>query len=279
MSSRILFGAAALMKSDDKKSGEVLDLLLKYGINHIDTAASYGDSELWVGKWMPQYRNEFFLASKTGERTYKAAYAEIQKSLERLQTDQIDLIQLHNLVDPEAWETALGEDGALKAALEAKEKGYVRFIGVTGHGITVAARHLLSLKRFAFDSVLLPYNYEFMHKKEQYPADFETLYDYCQANGVAMQTIKSVASGRWGSEERHTTTWYKPLDTQHEIDAAVAFVLNRPGIFLNSASDPVLLERTLKAASRWSAGEDFGDYAGTLAGLELNPLFVNSDAI
>jgi len=232
-----------------------------------------------VGKWMGQYRKEFFLASKTGERTYKAAYAEIQKSLERLQTDQIDLIQLHNLVDPEAWATALGEGGALKAALEAQEKGYVRFIGVTGHGITVAARHLKSLNRFPFDSVLLPYNFEFMHQKEQYPADFEALYSYCQENDVAMQTIKSVASGRWGNEERHTTTWYKPLDKQHEIDAAVAFVLNRPGVFLNSASDPVLLERTLDAASRYSAGEDLGDFMVTLAGTELNPLFVDSDAI
>ncbi|MFK7804459.1 MAG: aldo/keto reductase [Anaerolineae bacterium] len=279
LSSRVLFGAFAVAHCDQKRAGEILDLLLKYGINHIDTAPTYGDSELRVGEWMGRYRDEFFLATKTGERTYEAAYTEIQKSLDRLQTNQIDLIQFHNLVDPEAWETALGEGGALEAALEAKEKGYVKHIGVTGHGITVAARHLMSLNRHPFDSVLLPYNFEFIHKKEQYPADFEALYNYCQENNVAMQTIKSVASGRWGSQGRTRTTWYKPLEEQHEIDAAVAFVLDRPGVFLNSAGDPDLLERSLDAANRWSAGEELGDFMGTLAGMELKPLFVDSDAI
>lgn len=228
---------------------------------------------------MGRYRDEFFLATKTGERTYEAAYAEIQNSLERLQTNTLDLIQLHNLVDPEQWETALGPGGALEAALEAKEKGYVRHIGVTGHGISVAQRHLLSVKRFQFDSILLPYNYEFMYQKEQYPADFEALYSYCQANEIAMQTIKSVASGRWGDQERTRTTWYKPLEEQHEIDAAVAFVLNRPGVFLNSAGDVDLLERTLDAANRYSAGDAFGDFVGILAGMELKPLFIDNDVL
>lgn len=264
---------------DQKRAEEILELLLKYGVNHIDTAPTYGDSELRVGEWMHHSRDKFFLATKTGERTREAAYSEIQRSLERLQVNQIDLIQFHNLVAPEAWETALGPDGALTAAIEAREKGYVKHIGVTGHGLTVAARHYMSLKRFPFDSVLLPYNYEFMHKEGSYPADFESIYAYCQQNQIAVQTIKSVARGRWGNGVKNRMTWYQPLEEQKEIDAAVAFVLSRPGIFLNSSGDPDLLERTLKAAARFSAGEDFGDFNGVLAGVGLNPLFENSDAI
>ncbi|MEM7335563.1 MAG: aldo/keto reductase [Chloroflexota bacterium] len=278
-SSRIIFGAFAVAYEDQKRADEILELLLEYGINHIDTAPTYGDSELRIGPWMRRYREQFFLATKTGERTYEKAYAEIQQSLERLQTDQIDLIQFHNLVDPEEWETAFAPGGALEAAIEAKEKGYVRFIGVTGHGITVAARHLLSLKRFPFDSVLLPYNYEFMHKTNSYPADFEALYMHCQENGVAMQTIKSVARGRWATRERFAKVWYEPLKQQKEIDAAVSFVLNRPNIFLNSSGDPDLLPRTLSAAQRYCAGESFEAPEPILAEMELRPLFTTSDTI
>ena len=278
-SSRVIFGAFAVAFLNQRKADRVLDLLLEHNINHIDTAPTYGDSELRIGPWMRRHREQFFLATKTGERTYEKAYAEIQQSLDRLQTTQIDLIQFHNLVDPEEWETALGPGGALEAAIEAKKKGYVRFIGVTGHGITVAARHLMSLKRFPFDSVLLPYNYEFMHKTNSYPADFEALYNYCQENGVAVQTIKSVARGLWETKERFAKVWYEPLTQQKEIDAAVSFVLNRPNIFLNSSGDPDLLPRTLSAAKRYSEGEPFDAPEPTLAGMGLRPLFTTSDTI
>ena len=284
LSSRIIFGAFAVGFCDQKRADEILELLLHHGINHIDTAPTYGDAELRIGEWMRHSRDKFFLATKTGEREREPAYAEIQRSLERLQVEQIDLIQFHNLVAPDAWETALGPDGALEAALEAQKKGYVKHIGVTGHGLTVAARHMLSLERFPFDSVLLPYNYEFMHKGASqiggsYPADFEAIYSYCQKHQVGMQTIKSVARGRWGKTEKNRNTWYQPLEEQKEIDAAVAFVLDRPGIFLNSSGDSAILERTLDAAERFSAGEDFGDFNQVLAGLNLNPLFEKNDEI
>lgn len=278
-SSRVIFGAFAVGFIDQQRADEILDLLLDYGVNHIDTAPTYGDSELRVGPWMRRYRDDFFLATKTDKRTQTDAYAEIQQSLERLQTNQIDLLQLHNLVDPDEWEVALSPGGALDAAVEAKKKGYVRFIGVTGHGISVARRHLLSLKRFAFDSVLLPYNYEFIHQKEKYPADFNALYDYCNAHGVAVQTIKSVSRGRWGDREQTRNTWYEPMETQREIDAAVSFVLNKPNVFLNSAGDPDLLPRTLVAAARHCHGDIPDNVEETLAQMGLRPLFTTGDEI
>lgn len=278
-SSRIIFGAYAVGFMPEAEAKSILDLLLEYGINHIDTAPTYGDSELRVGEWMRDHRDQFFLATKTEKRTRNEAYAQIQQSLERLQTNQIDLLQFHNLVDPDEWETALGTGGALEAALEAKEKGYVRFIGVTGHGLTVAARHLLSLKRTALASVLLPYNYEFIHQKEQYPHDFAALYDHCVANGIAVQTIKSVARGRWGDQPQTRNTWYEPLEQQDEIDAAVSFVLNKPHLFLNSSGDPDLLPRTLEAAARHCAGDVPTGVEETLARMALRPLFATNDEI
>ena len=220
---------------------------------------------------MAHYRTQFFLATKTGERTYQKAHDEIHRSLERLRVDHVDLIQLHNLVDPVEWETALGPGGALEAAVEARQQGLVRFIGVTGHGVTVAAQHLRALQRFDFDSVLLPYNYP-MTQNSQYAADFEALLRYAQEHNVAVQTIKSITRGPWGDHEHTRSTWYQPLEDQSEIDTAVAFVLSRPGIFLNTVGDIHVLPRVLDAASR--VGEAPQETAQKVSELELTPLFV-----
>src|SRR3712207_2479857 len=156
LSSRTIFGAAALSRVSQEEADRAMELVLQYGVNHIDVAASYGDAEIRLGPWMARHRQDFFLATKTGKRTAAEAREEIHRSLERLRTDQIDLIQLHNLAQEDEWHTALGPGGALEAAVEAREQGLVRFIGVTGHGVGIAAMHRRSLERFPFDSVLLP---------------------------------------------------------------------------------------------------------------------------
>jgi aryl-alcohol dehydrogenase-like predicted oxidoreductase len=247
-----LFGAAALSRVTQAEADATLDVLLEYGVNHIDTAASYGEAELRIGPWMKRHRQDFFLATKTGERTYEKAKAEIHRSLERLQTDHVDLIQLHNLGHPDEWDTAMGPGGALEAAVEAREQGLVRFIGVTGHGLNIASFHLRSLKHFDFDSVLLPYNYV-MHQNDKYIADFDALLKLCAERNVAVQTIKSITAGPWGSQARTHSVWYEPLTDQADIDRAVHWVIGRPGIFLNTAGDVGLLPRILNAASRFEA--------------------------
>jgi aryl-alcohol dehydrogenase-like predicted oxidoreductase len=253
MSTRAIFGAAALWgAATDEEAAPVLDLLLARGINHIDTAASYGRSERRVGAWMPQHRDRFFLATKTNERTYDGAWSQIRKSLERLRVDNVDLLQLHNLVDEQEWAQALGPGGALEAAIEAREQGLTRFIGVTGHGVTVAAMHLRSLERFPFDSVLLPYNYVLM-QNARYAADFGALERVCKERGVAMQTIKGITLGPWGEREHTHATWYEPLQEQGDIDLAVSYVLARPGVFLNTAGDVSLLPKALDAVDRAGA--------------------------
>ncbi|MCX7782242.1 MAG: aldo/keto reductase [Meiothermus sp.] len=272
LSTRTVFGAASLGKVRQAEADGVLELLLRYGVNHIDTAASYGDAELRIGPWMSHHRKHFFLASKTGERQYKEARDQIHRSLERLQVDKLDLIQLHNLVDPEEWETAMGPGGALEAVIEAKQQGLVRFIGVTGHGLTVAARHLQSLKRFDFDSVLLPYSYVLM-QNAQYAADFEALMALCQQRNVAVQTIKSITRRPWIERPQTQATWYEALTDQDDIDRAVHWVLARPEVFLCTVGDIHLLPKVLDAASRYSTRPSDAEMETMLQQKAMAPLF------
>ena len=251
-SARVIFGAAALAGVSQDEADRALELLVEHGVNHIDTAASYGDSELRLAPWLREHRSRFFLATKTGERTYVGAREEIRRSLERLGVDATDLIQLHHLVHPAEWDLAMSDSGALRAAVEARDEGLVRFIGVTGHGLTVAEMHRRSLERFPFDSVLLPYNYVVI-QDSQYAADFDRLLGLCRERNVAVQTIKSLCRGPWGAAEPWAATWYEPLVGQAEVDLAVHWVLGLPDVFLNSVGDLDHLPAVLDAAARFES--------------------------
>ena len=272
-STRTIFGAAALSKASAADADRALALVERYGVNHIDTAASYGDSELRLASWLRGGgRDRFFLATKTGERTYRGAREQIRASLARLEVDHVDLIQLHNLVDPSEWETALGPDGALRAAIEARDAGLARFIGVTGHGTTVAARHRASLARFDFDTVLFPYNATQL-RDPAYAADVAALLDVCAERDVAVQTIKSITLGPWTARPPDAHTWYEPLTEQNDIDVAVRFVLGHERLFLNTASAIDLLAKVLDAASRGGSVPTEGEMTALLERRGMTPLF------
>lgn len=272
-STRTLFGAAALSRVTQAEADRALEVLLRYGINHIDVAASYGDAELRVGPWMPEHRQRFFLATKTGERTYAGARDQLHRSLERLRVDSVDLIQLHNLAQPDEWETAMGPSGALEALIEARQQGLVRFIGVTGHGIGIAQTHLRSLDRFDFDSVLLPFSYILM-RNPAYAADFEALYARCQERNIAMQTIKAITRAPWDERPADAPTWYAPLTEQADVDRAAQWVLGRPQVFLNTAGDLSLLPKVLEAADRFTHAPSEDEMAALVTTREMQPLFV-----
>ena len=272
-STRIIFGAAALAAIKQDKANALLDLLLEYGINHIDTAAAYGDSELNIGHWMHEHRKNFFLATKTGDRTFEGARTSLERSLERLKVDQIDLIQLHNLVEEAEWQTAFGPRGALEALIEARAQGLVRFIGITGHGSQIAAMHRRSLERFAFDSVLFPYNFT-MLAIDQYRTDVEALIKLCAQRGIAIQTIKSAARRRWQNDTERKLSWYEPLRQHDALRRAVHFVLSRPGLFLNTSSDTTILRDILEAASETLATPTREAMEADVADYAMEPLFV-----
>jgi aryl-alcohol dehydrogenase-like predicted oxidoreductase len=277
-SSRTLFGAAALGAMKQSSADRVLDSLLEHGVNHIDTAASYGESELRLAPWLARHRDEdFFLATKTGERTYDGARQQLHRSLERLGTDSVDLIQMHNLVEPDEWKTAMGPGGALEALVEARAQGLVRFIGVTGHGTRVAEMHARSLERFPFDSVLLPYNFTMMSGAE-YAADFEALVATCAERGVAVQTIKAIARRRWQDDSQPHYSWYEPIRDPEALRRSVHWVLRRPGLFLNTSSDATLLPLVLSAAAEFAAAPADDEIAGDIGRLGIEPLFVRGES-
>src|SRR3982074_1941120 len=251
LSTRTIFGAAALSKASEADADRALALVDRFGLDHIDTAASYGDSELRLAPWVAgEGRDRFFLATKTGQRTYAEARDQIRASLRRLGVDHVDLIQLHNLVDQQAWDIAMGKDGALRAAVEARDAGLARFIGVTGHGLEVARRHRESLERFPFDSVLFPYNATQL-AGEKHAREAEELVALCEKRGVAIQTIKAITLGPWpGERPSRPTTWSEPLTDQEDSELWRRFVLARPGVFPTPASDIDLLAKILDAADR-----------------------------
>jgi len=249
VSTRVIFGAAALGGMSEARAEATLDLVRDRGVNHIDTAASYGASEDRMQPWLARHRQDVFLATKTGERRGAAARAELERSLARMGVDQVDLIQLHNLVEPEEWEAAFAADGAVAALARARDEGLVRFIGVTGHGLRIAERHLQSLGRFDFDSVLFPFNHSLMSAFPEYAHDVERLMETCRARSVAMQTIKAIARRRWEDGPRGHRSWYEPLTDEEAIDRAVRYVLSHDDVFLNTSSDATLLTTILAGAT------------------------------
>ena len=248
-STRVLFGAAALSRVDQATADRTMELILEFGVNHIDVARRYGEAEVLLGPWMETHRDRFFLASKTPSRDYAGAMSDIRDSLSRLRTDHLDLIQLHSLNHPDEWDQAMGPGGALEAVQEAREQGLVRFIGVTGHNWTIAAQHRRSLERFDFDSVLLPWN-RFASQHATYADDFHRLVAICRERQTAVQTIKSLARGPWAAgADRNAATWYQPLEDPADIKLAVRWILGQPGLFLNSTGDVNILPVLLAAAA------------------------------
>jgi len=276
MSTRTLFGAASLSHVTQQEADRTLEILLQYGVNHIDVASSYGDAELRIAPWLARYRSQFYVATKADARTAQEAKEELHRSLERMCIDYVDLWQLHSLADPIEWDTALSPGGAIEAAIEARKQGFIRAIGVTGHGLQIAATLRRSLERFDFDAVLLPYNYITM-QNPYYAENFNALLSTCQQRNVAVQTIKSIAYKPWMGRQHTRDTWYEPLEDQQDIDLAVHWVLKRPGIFLNTIGEIHLLPKVLDAASRFqegSPGPTEEKMQELVARLGMVPLFV-----
>ena len=271
-STRVIFGSACLRRAQQPEADDVLELLLKYGVNHIDTAPLYGDAELRIGPWMKHHRDRFFLATKIDQRTYPAAREQFYRSLDRLQVDRVDLLQMHNLTDVVYREVAMGPGGALEFLVEARDRGLTRFIGVTGHGFQAPKMHLESLDRFAFDSVLLPCNYVLM-QNPHYRDSFNRLISYCSERNIAVQTIKSIARGLWGNKARSHVTWYEPLTDEQSIAKFVHWIQGKAGIFLIAVGDVQELPKFLAAAAGFRSAPPDEEMKGLVEKLSIEPLF------
>jgi predicted aldo/keto reductase-like oxidoreductase len=250
-----------------------MDMILQNGINHVDTAASYGQSELLLGDWIRRHGKPFFLATKTDQRTKQAAYDQIRRSLDRLHVPQVDMIQLHALHEEPDWKTAFGPGGVIEAVIQARDEGLVRFIGVTGHGVPVPEFHLRSIEQFDFDAVLLPYNHVMM-QNPRYAESFNKLLAVCKERSIAVQTIKGVCHSPWNDVQQNRTTWYRPLEEQADIDLAVHWILENSQVFLNTAGDINILPRILDAAHRFETRPSDEQMNALTERLKMEPLFV-----
>ena len=229
-SSVLIYGAAALAEVDQDVADASIQLALDAGINHFDVAASYGDAELRLGPWMPDLRDRVFLATKTGLRDREAAWAQINRSLERLQTDHVDLIQVHAVGDLAELDLVTRPGGSLEAVVRAREEGLAGAVGITGHGHQAPATHLEALQRFPFDTVLSPLNWV-LSQDPAYLADYRALVAEVQAQDAGLMIIKTVSRRNWPEPEGHSyATWYEPFDDQEGISAAVAWVLSHPEV-------------------------------------------------
>lgn len=271
-STRTIFGAAAFWETPQKDVDATMDLILQNGINHVDTASSYGQSEKLLGDWIHRHGKPFFLATKTGERTKRAAYDQIRRSLDLLHVSQVDMIQLHGLHEELDWSTAFGQGGVIEAVIQARDEGLVRFIGVTGHGVPVTEFHLRSLEQYDFDSVLLPYNHVMM-QNPLYAEGFNKLLSICNERNIAVQTIKGITRSPWKDMQQTRTTWYRPLEEQADFDLAVHWVLGNRQVFLNMAGDINILPRTLEAAHRFEARPSDQEMQKLTERLQMEPLF------
>jgi aryl-alcohol dehydrogenase-like predicted oxidoreductase len=250
----LIFGGAALAEVTEEEADSAISFALEAGVDHFDTAADYGDSELHYGRWMPEIRDQIFLSTKTGERDGDAARRQIEASLERLQVDRVDLIQLHAVGDLEDLDRATRSGGSLESAVEAREEGLVGAVGITGHGHEAPATHLEALRRYPFDTVLTPWNY-ILSTDESYSRDFEALVEEIERQDAGLMTIKTVSRRNWPEgnplEGQRRATWYEPFEEQEYVDAAVSFVLAREEITgIPMVGDTSLIETMIEAERR-----------------------------
>ncbi len=275
-STRVIFGAAALGAMSQARADATLADVGDWGINHIDTAASYGASEDRLQAWLGEHRNEVFLATKTGERRGDAARAELERSLVRMDVEHVDLVQLHNLVEDDEFDTVFAPGGAVEALSAARDEGLVSHIGITGHGLRIPGMHLRSLERFDFASVLFPVNFVLLDNPA-YRADVEELLAVCADLEVAVQTIKSIARGRWTDGSTEHFSWYDPLTDPAAIARAVRFVLSHPQMFLNTTSDARLLGPIVDAAGGDLSAPSTDEMRADITEHGITPLFDGSE--
>jgi len=250
MSTIAIFGGAAFWEISQEDADKVMEQVIEAGINHIDIAPSYGQAEERVGPWMPRERERFFLGCKTTERTKQGAWDEMQRSLKLLQTETFDLYQLHAITSMDELDSVTMKGGALEAFVEARQRGLIKYIGITGHGADAPKIYLEALKRFDFDSVLFPLNFVQMGNPE-FRKNAEALIAECKAKDVGTMVIKTITKGPWGEKKKTATTWYEPFDKADEIQRAVNFAMSYEVTGLCTAGDTNILPLVLKACENF----------------------------
>lgn len=272
MSTIAIFGGAAFWEVSQADADKVIELIIEAGVNHLDIAPSYGQAEERIGPWMPRERSRFFLGCKTTERTKDGAWNELQRSLKRLQTETFDLYQFHAITTMEELDAITMKGGALEAFVEARERGLIRFIGITGHGAQSPQIYLEALRRFDFDSVLFPLNFVQMANPE-YRKYTEELIATCKAKDVGTMIIKAITKGPWGEQPHTATTWYEPFDKMDEIQRALNFALSYEVTGFCTPGDTKIVPMVLEACENFKRLTAAELEEMIKSGKEYEPLF------
>lgn len=273
MSSIVIMGTAAFWEISQQDADKALDLALAKGVNHIDVAPQYGQAEERTGPWLESRRDQFFVGCKTLERERQPAWVELQRSLEKLRTDHLDLYQLHAVGTFEELDQAMAPGGAIETLMEAREQGLTRWLGITGHGIDVAKVQAEALERFDFDTVMFPIHPR-LYGDPEYRKDTEHLLKLCAERDVGVMIIKAVTKGPWGEQPKAYNTWYQPHDKQAQIETGVRFALSQPGVTgIPSAGDVRLLPMILDSAERYQPMTADEQEQAIRESLALEPLF------
>ena len=272
MSTIAIFGAAAFWEISQADADKVMEQVIDAGVNHIDVAPSYGQAEERVGPWMPRERDRFFLGCKTMERSRQGAWDEMQRSLQRLQTESLDLYQCHAITTMEELDAITMKGGALEAFVEARDRGLTKYIGITGHGLDAPKIYLEALRRFDFDSILFPLNFVQMGIPE-FRKNAEELIATCRAKDVGTMVIKTITKAPWGEREHTATTWYEPFDKMDEIQNAVNYALSYDVTGLCTAGDTRILPLILKACENFTQLDNSRLEEIIESGKQYEPLF------
>lgn len=244
----LTIGGAGLGEVDQEEVDRSFKKALDVGINMIDVAPSYGDAETKLHKWVKEYRDQFFLAEKTMERTKEGAQKELENTLKTLGTDHIDLYQFHAVKSIEELHSIFGKGGAIETFLEAKEQGIIDYIGLTGHDNVQV--HFKALELFDFDSLLLPVNITSMIQPDPVN-DFNSVLQKAVEKHIGIIAIKAIQKRRWQGPQTYNT-WYEPFDTKEEISEAITFTLSQEGVTTYSlAGETKLWDMMLEAGKNY----------------------------
>ena len=247
----VTFGSYSIGKLNQEIADKAIDMCLGYGVNHIDIAPGYANAMERIAPWMPKIRKKMFLGSKTPMRSRDQAWENIEDIMRRMNVDSFDLFQLHSVIDLDTLDQVTASDGALQALIEMRDQGLTKWIGITGHGPTVAKTHLEALERFDFDTVMFPVNVA-MYGNLEYRRDAQELIQICHTKDVGIQTIKMLARGGWGSKIPDCGTWYDPFRDQESVDTALWWQLSQPIHTAPSCGEISLLPLVLDAAERFN---------------------------
>jgi aryl-alcohol dehydrogenase-like predicted oxidoreductase len=268
-----IFGAAAFYEISQEEADQTMERVIAAGVNHVDVAPGYGQAEERIGPWMARVREWFFLGCKTQQRTRADAAAELKRSLERLQVEDLDLYQLHAVTTMEELDLVTGPGGALEALVEARDRGLTRYLGITGHGLKAPRVFCEALRRFDFDTVLFPLNFV-LYANPTYRREAEDLLAECRARDVGVMVIKAVARGPWGTRPRRHTTWYEPFDGAEMVQRCVDFSLSQDVTGLCTVADVDVLLLFLDACERFAPLDAEQQEALVAEANDYEPLFV-----